>query len=341
MCILLSSCEHPDFPFVLLSNRDEYFARPTALADFYSEDKEILAPFDMARPEHGTWIGVNRHGRLSVLVNYREGSASSEYRTFYGAEEIPRFSCSPHSVSPKTNFLDEAFSLISRGSLPISFLNSSLDPQGWEKHVREASKEFRSVGGFSLLFGDLKLGKNGVIEPLHIISNRSEGSLQVFKEGTECIGLSNSLFTQPWPKVQKGKRLLKQLISDSVKNTWSQDELVSQAFEVLSTSELDTEKPGLSYTEMFEEMPSSIFIPPMKTPHFGMEEELRKQGNIALGGYYGTRTQTIIIVDKLGNLKYFEKTLHSSDNLDEVPTLKTYAFTIPGYLSKTENKPHH
>lgn len=29
MCILLTTTSHPDFPLLLLSNRDEYFARPT------------------------------------------------------------------------------------------------------------------------------------------------------------------------------------------------------------------------------------------------------------------------------------------------------------------------
>ncbi|CDK26749.1 unnamed protein product [Kuraishia capsulata CBS 1993] len=302
MCILLSSCEHPDYPFVLLSNRDEYFARPTALADFYSENREILAPFDLARSEHGTWIGVNRHGRLCVLVNYREGSAEND-----------------------------ALSLISRGSLPISFLNSSLNPREWEAHVREVSKEFKNVGGFSLLFGDLRLGAGGVIEPFNIISNRAQGSVEVFKPETRMIGLSNSLFTQPWPKVQKGKVLLDKLISDSLQNNWSQDELITRGFEVLSTTEIDTTKKPDSYLELFKEMPSSIFIPPIKTPHFGMEEELKKQGITSMGGYYGTRTQTIIVVDRSGNLKYIEKTLHSSDNLNEEPTIRTYAFKIPDY----------
>lgn len=73
MCILISSTEHPDYPFILLSNRDEYFRRPTGQACFREvNNKTILSPVDLGRPEHGTWIGVDKEGRLAALVNFRE-----------------------------------------------------------------------------------------------------------------------------------------------------------------------------------------------------------------------------------------------------------------------------
>lgn len=73
MCILLSSIEHPEYPFILLSNRDEYFKRPTETARFREiNHKKILAPVDLGRPERGTWIGVDTTGKLAALVNFRE-----------------------------------------------------------------------------------------------------------------------------------------------------------------------------------------------------------------------------------------------------------------------------
>lgn len=75
MCILISSIEHPDYPFILLSNRDEYFKRPTQRAHFKDYDGvRVLSPLDLGRQEHGTWIAVNTDGKLAVLVNYREKS---------------------------------------------------------------------------------------------------------------------------------------------------------------------------------------------------------------------------------------------------------------------------
>lgn len=82
MCILLSSTEHPDYPFILLSNRDEFFRRPTEPADFRDTEDgkvKILAPLDLARPEHGTWIGVGTDGKLAVLLNFREENYSGTY----------------------------------------------------------------------------------------------------------------------------------------------------------------------------------------------------------------------------------------------------------------------
>ena len=33
---------------------------------------KLLSPLDLARQEHGTWIGVTTNGKIAVLVNYRE-----------------------------------------------------------------------------------------------------------------------------------------------------------------------------------------------------------------------------------------------------------------------------
>lgn len=81
MCILLSTTEHADYPLLLLSNRDEYYARPTQLAQIrnLNEKTKILSPLDLGRPEHGTWIGVNTDGKIAILVNYREDDNARTY----------------------------------------------------------------------------------------------------------------------------------------------------------------------------------------------------------------------------------------------------------------------
>ena len=73
MCILLSyiarRCVNPgEFKLIILSNRDEYFHRPSKPASFvnnyclYGQD---LTP----GKEGGTWLGMSKYGKISALLN--------------------------------------------------------------------------------------------------------------------------------------------------------------------------------------------------------------------------------------------------------------------------------
>lgn len=70
MCILFIAIkQHPDFPLIIAANRDEYFARETQSAQFWSSDPNILAGRD--NQSGGTWLGVNRFGRVAAVTNLR------------------------------------------------------------------------------------------------------------------------------------------------------------------------------------------------------------------------------------------------------------------------------
>ncbi len=71
MCIILFAFEtHPEYRLILASNRDEYFDRPTAPADFWEEAPNLLAGRDLK--EGGTWLGITKSGRFGALTNYRD-----------------------------------------------------------------------------------------------------------------------------------------------------------------------------------------------------------------------------------------------------------------------------
>ena len=71
MCLILVAWRvHPNFPCVVAANRDEYFGRPTAEADWWDEPHEILAGRDLQAG--GTWLGVTRAGRFAALTNFRD-----------------------------------------------------------------------------------------------------------------------------------------------------------------------------------------------------------------------------------------------------------------------------
>ncbi|MBI2381732.1 MAG: NRDE family protein [Gammaproteobacteria bacterium] len=71
MClIVLALNHHPDYPLILLANRDEFRARPSWPLHWW-EDPAILAGRD--EQAGGTWLGVTRDGRFAALTNVREG----------------------------------------------------------------------------------------------------------------------------------------------------------------------------------------------------------------------------------------------------------------------------
>jgi len=56
---------------VLAANRDEFFARPTEPADYWTDAPHVLAGRDLEKG--GTWMGVTRDGRWAAVTNYRDG----------------------------------------------------------------------------------------------------------------------------------------------------------------------------------------------------------------------------------------------------------------------------
>ena len=70
MCLILFAYQqHPEFPLILIANRDEYYARPTRDAHWW-DDAKIFAGRDLEAG--GTWLGINRQGHIAAVTNVRE-----------------------------------------------------------------------------------------------------------------------------------------------------------------------------------------------------------------------------------------------------------------------------
>lgn len=118
MCLLFYCQDaHPDYPFILLANRDEFYERPTRSAEFWAEDPAVLAGRDLLR--NGTWLGITRSGRWAALTNFREPS-------------------------------DAAFER-SRGDIVRDYLTGDGGPRDFAAGLQRIESEF---DGFNLLFGD-------------------------------------------------------------------------------------------------------------------------------------------------------------------------------------------
>ncbi|HEU4557352.1 MAG TPA: NRDE family protein [Longimicrobium sp.] len=74
MCLVLLAWEkHPRYRLIVAANRDEFYARPTAPADWWANAPRVLAGRDLQ--EGGTWMGVTRDGRFAAVTNVREPQA--------------------------------------------------------------------------------------------------------------------------------------------------------------------------------------------------------------------------------------------------------------------------
>lgn len=119
MCLVLFAWDaHPRYELVVVANRDEFHARPSAAAAFWQDRPGLLAGRDLQAG--GTWMGVTGDGRFAAITNYREPSAP----------EVP---------------LE-----LSRGFLVRDFLTSRTAPLAAAKELQREGKRYR---GFSLLLG--------------------------------------------------------------------------------------------------------------------------------------------------------------------------------------------
>jgi len=77
MCLLIAAVDvHPGFRLVMAGHRDEFHDRPAAPLGWWDDSPDILAGRDLQAG--GTWLGVDRRGRVSVVTNFRAPSSERE-----------------------------------------------------------------------------------------------------------------------------------------------------------------------------------------------------------------------------------------------------------------------
>lgn len=117
MCVIFFAYkQHPEFPLILLANRDEFYERPTAKAGIWEDFPQIFAGRDLVHG--GTWLGITDAGRFAAVTNYRQPNA------------------------PKGT--------ISRGNLVGDFLKNDESPKNYLQKIQKNAAQF---SGFNLLVG--------------------------------------------------------------------------------------------------------------------------------------------------------------------------------------------
>jgi uncharacterized protein with NRDE domain len=71
MCLIAFAWNcHPRWRLVLLANRDEFHARPTASLARWDDAPQVVAGRDLEAG--GTWLGINTQGRMATVTNVRD-----------------------------------------------------------------------------------------------------------------------------------------------------------------------------------------------------------------------------------------------------------------------------
>lgn len=232
MCIVAIAWQlFDEMPLVLLSNRDEFYARPTTPAHQW-EDAPIFAGRD--EKSGGTWLGyhqqtlnqssgnqfVSQNGRWAAVLNFRDGVQATEEQR-------------------------------SRGELVAGFLTSELSPMQFARQI-----DLQAYAGFNLIVGDIRQAvvvNNRGYPPtslhsgLHILSNGQPES-----SWYKCERLRGRVRQEVLPLIAESFEL-----KNSEESYWK-----PAAWNVLSDTQqaADDQLPHTGMPEALEKALSSIYI---------------------------------------------------------------------------------
>lgn len=177
----------------------------------------------------------------------------------------------------------------SRGLLIRDFLTGTESPQHYLKAV---SKIGHTYNGFNLIMGDAS--------GLFYYSNRGT---RIHKLKPGLYGISNHLLDTPWPKVEKGKIRLQGQLNGKERID------LEKIFEILSDKSLppDDELPDTGVGLQWERILSPLFI---TSPD------------------YGTRSSSVVLIDKSGRVTFREHTFVNTGNEIKEGETRKYSFKI-------------
>lgn len=174
-------------------------------------------------------------------------------------------------IAAVTNYRDPAAPSgpRSRGELPTRCLTAESVPAA----IAELKQEADQYSGFNLLAGGL--------DGLYYLSNRDPAGIE-----PQCLtpgvhGLSNHLLNSPWPKLERARLQMQQLLDSP--------QLAPEPFFDLlkdSTPAPDDQLPDTGVGLAMERFLSSIFI---------------------AGPHYGTRASTVILISRQGEATFVEQ----------------------------------
>ena len=157
---------------------------------------------------------------------------------------------------------------LSRGGLVLDCLTTE---GSMKEQLTEICRMSNRYNPFNLFAGDR--------ENLFFLSSRAQ-KVMTLKPG--FYGLSNGNLDEPWPKLTRGKKLLKDLMSDSAE--FDPSAIFSRLADCKKFE--DAELPSTGVGLQWERLLSTLFIS---------------------GSVYGTRSSALVFSDTKGNIDFYEK----------------------------------
>lgn len=116
MCLIFTAINyHPVYKLIVAANRDEFYSRKTAAANYWPDFPYVLGGRDLQAG--GTWMGMTKAGKIAMLTNYRD----------------------PKNIRANAP---------SRGFLVSDYLENSIGPEEYLKNIKPAD-----YNGFNLIAG--------------------------------------------------------------------------------------------------------------------------------------------------------------------------------------------
>ncbi len=237
MCLILTSWQsHPDYPLVVLANRDEFYDRATDAMHWWDDHPHILAGRDRAdvQGEPGTWMGLSKLGRFAALTNVR----------------------APSEKNPDAK---------TRGEISAQFLKARVSP---EQFIQEKATQFNRYNGFNLLVADVSVQNPSLlwlsnrVQMGKSLRHRKVMNPQALKPGV--YGLSNGMLDSPWPKVQHRIGAFAQLLAMDTGQFKRAENYLGIMSDMTQAPDEYLPETGVSYE--WEKILSSAFI---RTPNYG------------------------------------------------------------------------
>ncbi len=175
MCLIILGLEvHPDYPLILASNRDEFYARPTRPAQWWPEAPHICAGRDLKAG--GTWCGLTCDGRWAALTNVRDFTQPVSDGPTRGAvvADYLRDAQSPESYLPTLRRLERRapFNLLfGRGSTAYYTAHPDGAPQAVEPGWHGLSNAHLDTPWFKVNRGKQRIieATSGTVQPERLL----------------------------------------------------------------------------------------------------------------------------------------------------------------------------